>query len=370
MKGSALRLDSAIYEMPENDLPGLCQLHLNENLFASTIAAEDRLAARCFAAQSGRLNRYPVQGADRLKVELARHASCAPEQVVVGNGSSELLRLLFISLLGKCERVLLPEPSWSFYRVCAQLVGGEIFTYPLLNGKGCYVYDLSEIKCRIQSCNPRVVIVCSPNNPTGNSINADELLELVDAYRDVSFVVDQAYCGFSDDDGGSIRILQKAARRSNLFVTRTFSKFLGLADIRVGYLVCNAKWALTMSAMSPVFGISTLNQDLAISRLNDAPLHELIRSEFYKVRSYVFDELRRMDGVDPYWTDANFMLMRIAEGEVDVCSELRSCGFVVKREVIESAGTYLRVTIADSDTMTKLLNALRTALEVRNEMHG
>lgn len=370
MKGSVLRLESAIYQMPENDLPGLCELHLNENLFASTVAAEEYLVDGCPAALLGRLNRYPAQGADRLKIELARYASCAPVHVVVGNGSSELLRLLFISLLSRGERVLLPEPSWNFYRLCAQLVGATVLSYPLLKREGGYDYDLSMMKCRIHSYDPKVVVVCSPNNPTGNSIGADDLLELVDAHRNVSFIVDQAYCGFVEDGGGSMRILQRAAHRPNLFVTRTFSKFMGLADIRVGYLVCNARRALAMSAMAPVLGIPTLNQNLAISRLNDSRLHNMIRKEFDEVREYVFEELRSVEGVDPCWTDANFIFMRISEGTRDVCSELRSHGFIVKQEAIEAAGTYLRVTIADHCTMRGLLKALRASVEVRNEMHG
>ncbi|GEM_PF-2181616 len=363
MKGTTLRLDAARYSMPNNDRPGLLQLHLNENLLSSALEAQNTLSTESITAESALLHRYPKNGSAMLQCEIAAHAGCCAQSVVVTNGSSELLRLLLISLLGHGDRLLLPSPSWGFYRTPAQMIGAEVIEYNLEEVGSGFVYNLDLLRRAIVEHKPRAVIVCSPNNPTGNTVNASRLIELVDEFTQVDFVLDQAYHGFVPGEANDVCALKEAARRRNLFVTRTFSKFMALANARIGYMICEPSRATRFSALAPVFGLSSLSQTMAAKRLNDRRLHEAMQEEFGEIRLYVFQELQRMNGIRAYWPDANFILIRCSGGCIGLGRELLSQGFVVKKELINGSPDFLRITLADRTTMEGLLQAIRS-LEV------
>lgn len=364
MKNRSLRFDAAVYQMPDNNYPGLVQLHLNENLFASAIEKSQRPVIVGQDFDDMALHAYPKRGVEFLQESIANHLRCQFENVVIANGSSQLLRILFMYLLRADDVLLLPSPSWNFFAVTANLVGANVKYFQLSKNQDKFLYDHGSLDCAIRDQLPKVVLICSPNNPTGNSIGNADLLKLVNEHPEVNFIVDQAYHGFSTnhDDGSGCPIIREASIRHNLFVTRSFSKFMALANLRIGYLVCNRACVSNLSGLATVFGIPSFSQKFAIHRINDHALHGRIQNEYSQVREYFCGALREIDGLYPYETDANFVLVRYDARYRNLCERLLNQGFVVKSETIEGRAEYLRITMADIETMRAVVVAIEGLL--------
>jgi len=355
------------YSMPENDLPHHVKLHLNENMFASALRARGDDVGTIENSGLTNLHTYPIRGTSKLQAAIAEHVMCTPENVLITNGSAELLRLLFIKLISAGDSALLPSPSWSFFTSIAQLSGARACYYQLAKTPDRYEYDLGDFRRGLVEHAPKLAVVCSPNNPTGNAVDAGDLLEIVDEFPDVVFLVDQAYHGFSEEQRGAEVIVSAAITRTNLIVSRTFSKFLALANLRIGFLLGNADFVEYIKPLATIFGISTLSQELAIKRMQDHQLQGDLRSEYKVVRDYVNRKLLNTDGLYPYKTQANFILVRCGPQWADLAKNLMNAGFMVKSENISESEAHLRITLADMNTMISLIQTIESIGKLLHE---
>ncbi len=359
MLESAARIVTPCYRMPPNDHPGKTHLHLNENLFAATREANARAVASIPAACFSDLHAYPRNGAAPLQSVIALHLSLADDAIVVGPGSTFLLQHLGQLLLREGDTMLVPDPSWGFYDTIAQTAGARIARFPLRDLDTGFVYDTDSIHAHIEQHAPTLVLLCSPNNPTGSSLAPAAVLELVERHPDTLFVLDQAYHGFNDDPGSDV--VEAATRRHNLVLVRSFSKFLGLANLRVGYLICHRATAERLRSLTPVFGLPSFVQTMAADRIADLDLHARIRREFAEVRDWFCKEVEAIPGLTPCRTEANFVLVRHDSRWNDLDTLLLDAGFVVKRVKLRNASNHLRITLADRPTMERVVRVLRDA---------
>lgn len=362
LEKKAILVSSSIgtYSMPENDFPHHVKLHLNENMFSSALRARGEFIGAIENSALTNLHTYPIRGNSKLQAAIAAHVMCTPENVLITNGSAELLRLLFIKLISAGDSALLPSPSWSFFTSIAQLSGARACYYQLAKAQDSYEYDLGDFRRGLVEHAPKLAVVCSPNNPTGNTVDAGDLLKIVDDFPDVVFLVDQAYHGFSEEQRGAEVIVSAAMTRTNLIVSRTFSKFLALANLRIGFLLGNAHIVECIRPLATIFGISTFNQELAIERMQDHQLQTDLRSEYEAVRDYVNRKLLSTDGLYPYKTQANFILVRCGPPWTDLAKKLMNAGFMVKSEIIGESETHLRITLADLNTMKSLMQTIES----------
>ncbi len=356
-KHGTLTLEHKPYTQANNNLPGITQLHLNENLFATTQSAinQPQLAAS-LTAYLENLHSYPTNGVTRLQEAIAAGLHIPKENIVMAHGSADILRNLFLYLLKKDDAILVPQPGWSFYHTIADLVGARIDTFPMPNNGRSFVYDKQIIARKIEQQKPKVVLICTPNNPTGNVMPIADFLELMQQYPDINFILDEAYYGFSESSTlEQVKALLESIERDNVFVVRTFSKFYGLANLRLGFLLCNRANGEKLRKLAPVFGITSLNQELAALRFCDTQFYQDLRQEFADVNAYVYSSLAQIPGLTPYETHANFILVEHDERWFNVEDDLLEYGFKIKRETMNGARNYLRVTYADLETMTRLM---------------
>lgn len=346
--------------MPRNDYPGKTHLHLNENLFSATREANAFASVSAQEAWFLDLHAYPKNGAAPLLSALARHLCLTEDQIVVGPGSASLLQHLGLHFMGEGDTLLVPDPSWSFYDTIAQNAGARIARFPLREGDAGFLYDKQAIHEHVERNAPSMVLLCSPNNPTGSSLAAADVLELVERHPDTLFVLDQAYHGFEPDDHGSA-LIECAVRHLNLVLLRSFSKFLGLANLRIGYLICHRSTAERLPGLTPVFGLPTFVQAIAAERIGDRVLHQRIRREFAEVRDWFCKELEGIAGLKPCRTAANFVLVRHDWRWSDLDALLLEAGYVVKRVNVGGASNYLRITLADRPTMERVVRVIRDA---------
>ncbi len=360
-KSGTLRLDQDGYASPLSDLKGLTPLHLNENLFAAAKAATDRLPlADMLETVRQNLHSYPDSGVKHLQEAIAAELDVTPEKIVIAPGSAALLRDIVLYLLKKGETMLVPAPSWSFYNSLVEPAEARIDTFPLLNDGYSFVYDRRLIAAKIEASRAKVVLICSPNNPTGNVLPLPDFLWLARRYPHVDFIFDEAYYGFHDSyTAVQEKELLASTDRRNVFIVRTFSKFYGLANLRLGFVVCSETDARNLQKIAPVFGLPSLDQAVAVHRLADKEFRAEMQQEFAVVNAYVYAALRQIPGLIPYQTRANFILVQHDGRWAGLENRLLPFGFKIKRETLKGDHRYFRITLAGMETMQKLMAAIQ-----------
>nr|WP_245534405.1 histidinol-phosphate transaminase [Xylanimonas cellulosilytica] len=326
----------------------LWKLSSNENPYGplpSVIDAITRAATET--------NRYPDMYATELVEALASFVGVAPEQVVVGNGSVAVLAHLLSAVVdpGRDE-VVFPWRSFEAYPIAVAVAGGRAVTVPLAEGGRL---DLPAMAAAVTD-RTSVVLVCTPNNPTGPVVHADELDALLAAVpSDVMVVIDEAYLEFVRD-ADAPDALALLARHENVVLLRTLSKAYGLAGLRVGYALAAPHLAAGIRAVSTPFGVSHVAQAAALASLAPAAQAELMQ----RVDALVAERTRVLDalvaqGWDLPASQANFVWLPLGERTTRCAAEARAAGVLVR----PFAGDGLRVSIGETEANDAFLEVAR-----------
>jgi len=329
-------LELAPYSSARDEFGGIDGIFLdaNENPFNSAV------------------NRYPDPYQMELKEIVAKYKGVNVNQLIVGNGSDEILDLIVRATCepGKDEIVTI-TPTYGMYKVIANINNIKLIEVPLTDS-----FDLDKEKILESSKNAKLIMLCSPNNPTGNLLNRNDILEIAERFEGI-VVVDEAYIDFSNGK----TLLQNLNDQANIFVCQTLSKAYGLAGIRVGFGFGATQLIDVLNKIKPPYNVNELSQKFAIARLKDI---NTVSSEVMQIlleRSRVLEELMRIPAVlRLYRTDANFILF-----QVDNADKLYN--FFVKNEVIVRNRTNLpgcknclRVTIGTSEENDRFLHVLKS----------
>jgi histidinol-phosphate aminotransferase len=313
-----------------------------------------RELADAIAAAVERVNRYPFGTETSLADALSERLECAPEQVLIAPGTSALLEAVIKGLGGPEHEVVYPDSSYPAYRAAASAVWAQSRPVPLRPDGSC---DLAGLAA---ACTDRtsVVIVCNPNNPTGGMAPSNHLRALIDALpAGALLMIDEAYWEFTDEyAGGGRGALDYLEGGAPVLITRTFSKFYGLAGLRVGYGIASRQIAGELQARLRLGGSSIIGLAAAEAALGLTDVFtdraEAIKAERGRLWQ-AFAEL----GLDPMPTQSNFIFCRGTED--DLAAKLMAAGYWVRdgRSVQMPGG--MRVTVGSPDENDKLLAAIR-----------
>jgi histidinol-phosphate aminotransferase len=311
--------------------------------------------AEVIAAGVAGLNRYPDGPGRALRRALAERHGVGPDEVVLGNGSCELILLAGQALLDPGTSVVHAAPSFALYPHLAAAAGAEAVVVPLAGDDG---HDLEAMAAAVDE-RTRLVVVCNPNNPTGVYRGADEIESFLDALpEDLPVLVDEAYFEFVDrPDAG--RTMSLARERPNLLVTRTFSKAHGLCGLRVGYGVGGAGWIDALDRVRQPFNTNALAQAAALESLrHPAALDRRVR-ETVSERDRIADAL-----AETGWaftpSQGNFILVAPddpAAGSPGVHGQLLRLGVIVRDGASLGCPGRLRVSIGTPEENTAFLSA-------------
>lgn len=302
-------------------------------------------------------SRYPEFTPQRLHKRLAEFSGWSSAGILAGNGSNELIQAVLMVTIGPGKRVLISEPTFALYRQITTVLGGEVISVSLTAE---LTYDSEALLSAVKSAQPDVIIVCSPNNPTGCVMEKSELAALVEASAGI-VVVDEAYFEFSGQT--AVPLL---ARYSNLIVLRTFSKAMALAALRVGYLLADPDLVREVAKAVLPYNLNAVSQtaaevavDLFDSQLG--PLVEKVCSE----RDRLYAKLETIPGLSPVRTRANFMLVRSRLDPRRVFNELLQRDILI-RDVSKYPllGDYFRISVGTPEENDLLLAALREVCEL------
>jgi len=323
----------------------------NENPYPPLPGVLD--AVRAAAAD---LNRYPDPACTALTGALARRHGVHPDQVVVGTGSSALLLQLAISTCGPGDEVVFAWRSFESYPIVAGVAGARAVPVPL---DAADRHDLPALAAAITP-HTRLVLLCSPNNPTGTVIGHAELVAFLRRVpRDVLVVLDEAYAEFVRDPDAA-RGPELLRHHPNLAVLRTFSKAYGLAGLRVGYALAPLAVADALRATAVPFGVSGVAQAAALASLD---AHDLLAARV----DAVVAERRRVAaalaglGARCVEGEANFVWLRRPDAE-DLAARLATRHHVLTRPYPDDG---VRVTIATRPENDRLLAAAAAELPGR-----
>ncbi len=339
------------YHVP--DATGLIKLDAMENPYPWP---GQLLEAWLSALRGANLNRYPDAAAQTLKAAL-RRAMAVPDSmdILLGNGSDELLQIILLAVGGPERSVLAPAPTFAMYRLIATFAGLEYREVPL---RIDFSLDLDLLLEGIERCPPAVVFLSYPNNPTGNLFDVGALHVLIQASRGL-VVIDEAYHAFAEET-----LMGALERYPNLLVLRTVSK-LGLAGLRLGMLVGPRPWIAELDKVRLPYNISTLTQLSATFALQHGELLEAQARAIRAERQRMHRAIAELSGITVYPSRANFLLFRAPRGQARRLFEsLRRFGILVK----DVSGTHglladcLRVTIGTPEENEAFLAGLARAL--------
>lgn len=299
------------------------------------------------------LNRYPDAHGRLLRAQLAERHNVDPEAVVLGNGSCELILLAGQAFLDPGTTVVHANPSFAIYPHLAAANGAEAVAVPLAPDEG---HDLMAMAAAVDE-RTRLVIVCNPNNPTGVYRSAAELEEFVQMLPDdLAILIDEAYFDFVDlTEAG--RMMSLARKRSNLLVTRTFSKAFGLPGLRVGYGVGGERWIAALEKVRQPFNVNALAQAAAAAALAERSAMAERVAAIVRERERVTAELTAT-GVPFTPSRANFILLGAESGGSGLHEALLRRGVIVRDGAALGVPGRVRVTIGTPQENDAFLAAL------------
>ena len=328
------------------------KLNQNESPFDLPADLKKSLLDRFFEIP---FNRYPKVQPARLSKALADHLGCLPENLIIGNGSNELTHTLGMCLIGEGDTVVLPAPMFSLYTSVVNLFGGKLISVP---PRADLHFDIPAILEAVQTHQPGLTVLTTPNNPTGLSIPLQDIESIVAAAKGF-VVVDEAYVEFSEEE--SAYLLMK--KYPNVVLMRTFSKAFGLAGLRLGYMVAHpAVIQEFMKARLP-FMINRLTETVALTLIENSDIVAK-RVQFMKdACKDITQSLATMPGVHVIPSQANFLLFKTPLKSEILMKNLSDRGVLVRNMsgYPELAG-YLRVNAGLPEENKAFLNALEDAL--------
>jgi histidinol-phosphate aminotransferase len=340
-------------------------LHLdrNENLYGP--------APKCLHVLKNiglnELSVYPrdfIRGVkSRLSEKLAEEFRVPEQQILLSEGSEDMLKQCVHCYVKPGVTILAPKQSWWYYQRVADEVGGTTINYSLTETKDSYEYDAGQILDLYRKHSPHVVLIASPNNPTGNVINEDNLQTLINEMERSVVVLDQAYWGFDGQDNETVASLVN--RFDRLVVLRTFSKYFALAGARIGFALAGKGLTHLANFAARYLGYNRVSEALALAALDSAEYYKQIAENIRNDREKYYGLFSRFEGFQPYRSHANFILVKIpSELRSPLQQFLSDNNIALKFFEEKEFSSHIRITMGTAEQNEKLLEILQRFLEV------
>ena len=298
-------------------------------------------------------SRYPDFVPSSLLERLAAFSGWRPDGILAGNGSNELIQSFMMVTVGPGTRVVIVEPTFSLYRLQASVLGGDVQSVKLDDRLN---FDPAAVEMAVIGDGADIVVICSPNNPSGSFYDLADLERLLERFDGI-VVLDEAYHEFARRDAASL-----LPRHRNLVILRTFSKAMAMGGLRVGYMLADPEIAAEVTKAKLPYNLNIFSMaaaEVAIERYDDLlkPLVDVIVAE----RERLLSEIAAIDGLEPYPSEANFFVVRCLNSTpAELFARLVAQGILV-RDVSRypMLGDFLRISVGTPAENDALLKALR-----------
>jgi histidinol-phosphate aminotransferase len=324
------------------------KLDAMENPFPMPHAVRREIAK---IAGSTPINLYPDPSGKDLKKAIAGLWNMKQEQMILGNGSDELIQAIILAFGGP---VLVPVPTFAMYDITSRALGQVVVTVPLDEN---FDLDADQMLKMARTSKAKVIFLACPNNPTGNRFSDKAIKRILDN-ANAAVVLDEAYFSFSGKT-----FLPMIAKYPNMIILRTLSK-IGFAGLRIGVLVASKQIVEELNKIRLPYNINSMSQAVAAAALRHKKVLEAQISLLISERKKLYNNLSRMEGVVAYLSETNFILFRTVVDATKVHRKLKQAGILIKN--LSRSGPLkncLRVTIGTPEENREFLKNLKSILD-------
>jgi histidinol-phosphate aminotransferase len=325
----------------------ICKLASNENPWGASPLA---ISAGEEALKNVHL--YPEGSGSELRKKISQHHQLDPSQIILGNGSNEIIELLGHVFLDKEDEVIVGEHAFVVYKLMSLLMGAKPVVVPMPN----LVHDLNKMHEAISS-RTKLIFLPSPNNPTGTANSADEILDFVNSLPShVIFCLDEAYAEYLENPP-DLRPLIKEGKK--IVAMRTFSKIYGLAGLRIGYGYGSQEMVELLQKARQPFNVNSVAQATAIKALADEDWISLCKKRNQDGLEQMKSGCTELN-LEYVSSQANFLLIKVGNG-LQIFHSLQKLG-VITRPMAKNLSEYVRISIGTKEENKKALKALKQVI--------
>lgn len=320
----------------------IIKLDANENPYGCSPKVRQKLAEYPY------YHIYPDSNQTELRESLSQYVGLGTEYLVAGNGSDELIDLLLRILLAPGDEAIINVPTFDMYRFCTEVCRGKVVN--VLRRKD-FTVDVAAIKAALTD-KTRIIFVTSPNNPSGTIVPEKDILELLKTGLPV--VVDEAYYEFNGQS-----VAQLVPQYRNLIVLRTFSKWAGIAGLRVGYGIFTPELTDVLIKVKPPYNINLAAQVAVQESIKDSLYLLGTVKKMIEERARLFAKLQKLDFLKPVPSQANFILCEVVRGDAkQIQNDLEKRGILIRYYNTPLLKNYIRISAGKPEQTDKIIAAL------------
>jgi histidinol-phosphate aminotransferase len=335
----------------ESGISKIYKLASNEN----SLGPSPR-AIKAIEEELSNINRYPEPSCYRLKTKLAARLGVKRENLVVGNGSDEIITLCLKAFLNPGEEVIVARPTFLIYSLAARIAGAVVREVPLKD----FRYDLKAFLNAVNQ-KTRIIFIANPDNPTGTYVNEETVAAFMKSLpANVLVYFDEAYYEFVDNE--DFPQCFKYLDTRNAIIARTFSKAYGLAGLRVGYGIARPEIISSLDKVREPFNVNRLAQVAALAALEDDKFLAKSKQMVSKAKDYLYPELDKL-GLRFVESSTNFIFVDMGRTAKPVVEKLLKWGIIIRDLEAWGLSNFARITVGTSGENEKLVRALRYVVE-------
>ena len=247
----------------------------------------------------------------RVSEKLAEWIGVPERNILLSYGSEGLLKYAVHKFLPNGGTLMVPDKSWWYYGAIAKEVNGTTCEYLIPEGETSFYYDIENMIEVYNKHKPEVIFIASPNNPTGNAMSHEDMKRVCAEFKDSIIIVDEAYWGFTTLDNSNAKELVETF--DNVLLFRTFSKYFGLAGIRMGYGICSDNFREFADYVTRYLGYSPIIENVTLAALDNLDYYEDLNRKYQEDIQLYRDTLAKYDFIKIFDTEANFLMIRMHE---------------------------------------------------------
>ncbi|MCK5687366.1 histidinol-phosphate transaminase [bacterium] len=327
----------------------IIKLASNENSWGFSPEVDSAVASAMKA-----MNRYPESSAHILNKKLVKKFNVSQENIILGNGSDDIIGLLCHGFLNEGDEALMPLPSFLMYEISVKIAKGIPVMVPLTD----FSTNLNGLVKKISS-KTRLIFITNPFNPTGATISFDEFNDFAQTVPDnIIIVVDEAYFEFVREEK-VYNSLKKSLQDPRIVTLRTFSKAYGLAGFRIGYGIMDREIAQVLNSIRQPFNVNSLAQVAAVAAIEDESFLDKSVKSTHESLDYLFRELQYL-GIEYLPTQSNFLMINMKTDADKIFEHMLKYGVIVRSMKSYGFDTFIRVTAGTKTENKAFLNAIKT----------
>jgi len=340
--------------MREYGLTSIVKLASNENPLGPS-----KKAIEAIKKEAENIHIYPDGAALELRQKIADKNGLDMSQVLIGSGGEQILKLIAHTFVNEGDEVIFGAPSFALYDIMSSHIGAKCISLPLTED---FKHDLKAFEKHING-NTKIVYVCNPNNPTGNIMPKDELVDFISRLPEhIVLMLDEAYFEYAIHDPEYLNGLDILKDRPNTIILRTFSKVAGLAGLRIGYCFSSPEIIREMGKIKGVFNANRIGQAAALASLDDDE-HIENTVVLNKKSLDMMKEFFKSHGMSYVESHANFIFVDIKQSSRQAYTELQKRGVIIRPGFLWGFENYIRVSSGTIDQTETFLNALESIIK-------